>query len=125
DVNLPDAVALLRDDSERRTAGKLFLIFDQFEQWIQAHPDEPDAELGRALRQCDGRRVGALVVVRDDFWMAVTRFLRAVDVPLLQGGNAVAVELFDPRHTRKVLEGFGRALGQLPEAGGAVTTEAA
>jgi serine/threonine protein kinase/formylglycine-generating enzyme required for sulfatase activity len=124
DVSLPDAVALVRDDPERQRTGKLFLVLDQFEQWLQAHPDEPDAELVRALRQCDGRRVGALVVVRDDFWMAVTRFLRAVDVPLVLGGNAAAVELFDAHHTRTVLEGFGRALGQLPETGGAVTEDA-
>ena len=124
DVNLPDAVAILRDDTERRSTAKLIIVLDQFEQWLEAHPDQPDAELVRALRQCDGRRVGALVVVRDDFWMAATRFLQAVDVPLVQGGNAAAVKLFDARHTRKVLEGFGRALGQLPEAGGAVTEEA-
>ena len=125
DVNLPDAVALVRDDPERRTAGKLFLVLDQFEQWIQAHPNEPDAELVRALRQCDGRRVAALVVVRDDFWMAVTRFLREVDVPLVLGGNAAAVELFDARHARTVLEGFGRALGHCLDVGGTVTKEAA
>ena len=123
DINLPEAVALVREAPERRTSGKLFLVLDQFEQWLQAHPDEPDAALVRALRQCDGRRVAALVLVRDDFWMAVTRFLRAVDIPLVQGGNAAAVELLDARHTRKVLEGFGRALGQLPGPGGAVTDE--
>ncbi len=127
EVSLADAVALVREDHERETAGrpKLFLVLDQFEQWLQAHPDEPNAELVRALRQCDGRRVGALVLVRDDFWMALTRFLRAVDVPLVQGVNAAAVELFDARHTRTVLEGFGRRLGQLPETGGAATAEAA
>jgi eukaryotic-like serine/threonine-protein kinase len=124
-VNLPDAVALAREDPKHRTRGKLFLVLDQFEQWLQAHPDEPDAELVRALQQCDGRRVAALVVVRDDFWMAVTRFLQTVDVPLAQGVNAAAVELFDARHTRNVLEGFGRALGQLPEAGGTTTAEGA
>jgi eukaryotic-like serine/threonine-protein kinase len=124
-VNLPDAIALVRENPEQRTAGKLLLVLDQFEQWLQAHPDQPDAELVRALRHCDGRRIAALVVVRDDFWMAMTRFLRTVDVPLVQGGNAAAVELFDARHTRKVLEGFGRALGQLPEAGASVTGEAA
>ena len=105
----------LRDDRERRSAAKLFLVLDQFEQWLQAHPDEPDAELVRALRQCDGRHVQALLLVRDDFWMAVTRFLRAVDVPLVQGGNAAAVELFDARHARKVLEGFGRAWARFPK----------
>jgi serine/threonine protein kinase/formylglycine-generating enzyme required for sulfatase activity len=127
EVNLPEAIALVREDPERPAAGrpKVLLVLDQFEQWLQAHPDEPDAELVRALRQCDGRRVGALLLVRDDFWMALTRFLRTVDVPLVQGGNAAAVELFDARHTRTVLEGFGRALGQLRETGGEATEEAA
>jgi len=118
DANLADAVALLRNGSKCRSDVKLFIVLDQFEQWLQAHPDEPDAELVRALRQCDGRRVQALVLVRDDFWMAVTRFLWAVDIPLVQGGNTAAVELFDARHARKVLEGFGQALGQLPQGGG-------
>ena len=116
DASLPDAVAILRDATERRSTAKLVIVLDQFEQWLQAHPDPADAELVRALRQCDGRRIQAILVVRDDFWMAATRFLQAVDVPLAHGGNAAAVELFDARHSRKVLERFGRALGQLPDA---------
>ena len=56
----------------------------------------------------------ALLLVRDDFWMATTRLLRAVEVPLVEGTNAAAVELFDARHARKVLEEFGRSLGQIP-----------
>ena len=125
DVNLPGAVRKPpRRHSSIRPAAKLFLVLDQFEQWLQSHPENPDAELVRALRHCDGRHVQALLVVRDDFWMAVTRFLQAVDVPLVQAGNAAAVELFDARHTRKVLEAFGRALGQLPEARESVTEEA-
>jgi formylglycine-generating enzyme required for sulfatase activity len=124
DANLPDAVAILRNASERRSSAKLIIVLDQFEQWLQAHPDLPDAELVRALRQCDGGRVQALLVVRDDFWMAATRFLQAVDVPLVQGGNAAAVELFDARHSREVLERFGRALGHLQEAGEPVSQEA-
>src|SRR5262249_10540975 len=52
---------------------------------------------------------------RDDFWMAVTRFLRDLEVPLLEGRNWAAVDLFDPRHARKVLAAFGRAFGALPE----------
>jgi eukaryotic-like serine/threonine-protein kinase len=120
DVNLPQAIALLRDDAERRSSRKILLVIDQFEQWLQAHPNEPDAELVQALRQCDGKSVQALVLVRDDFWMAVTRFLRAVDAPLVLGGNAAAVEPFDARHARRVLAAFGQALGQLADDG---TTE--
>jgi serine/threonine protein kinase/formylglycine-generating enzyme required for sulfatase activity len=124
DADLPDAVALLRDQTRCRPAPKLFLVLDQFEQWLQAHPQEPDHLLVSALRQCDGRRVQALVLVRDDFWMAVTRFLRAIEVPLVQGGNAAAVELFDAPHARKVLEEFGRALGRLPSESDAAWGEA-
>jgi hypothetical protein len=123
EVDLPEAIAALRDDRARRPAEKLFLVLDQFEQWLQTHP-EPDAVLVRALRQCDGKGVQALVLVRDDFWMAVTRFLRAVEVPLVQGGNAAAVELFDAQHARRVLEGFGRALGRLPGEPGTTEEEA-
>ena len=45
-------------------------------------------ELIPALRQSDGVRVQSLVLVRDDFWMAVTRFMRAFEVPLVEGGNS-------------------------------------
>jgi formylglycine-generating enzyme required for sulfatase activity len=100
-------------------------VFDQFEQWLQARPMEPDAELVRALRQCDGRRVAALLLVRDDFWMATTRLLRAVEAPLVEGANSAAVELFDARHTRQVLEKFGQALGQIPSAPAAATGKTA
>jgi serine/threonine protein kinase/formylglycine-generating enzyme required for sulfatase activity len=122
-IELPAAIARLRDDRTRRPAEKLLLVLDQFEQWLQTHP-EPDAVLVRALRHCDGKGVQALVLVRDEFWMGVTRFLRAVEVPLVQGGNAAAVELFDARHARKVLEGFGQALGRLPADSGTGLEEA-
>src|SRR5207245_558325 len=84
-----------------------------------------DAELVRALRQCDGRRVAALLLVRDDFWMATTRLLRAVEAPLVEGTNSAAVELFDARHTRQVLEKFGQALGQIPSTPAAATGKTA
>ena len=114
DCNLPDAIAMLRDDSHIRPREKMLLVLDQFEQWLQGRPIDSSAELVRALRQCDGRRVQALLLVRDDFWMALTRLLRAVEVPLVEGANGAAVELFDGRHARKVLEEYGRSLGQLP-----------
>jgi formylglycine-generating enzyme required for sulfatase activity len=67
------------------------------------------------LRQCDGAHVQCLVLVRDDFWMAVTRFLAELEVDLVQGRNAAAVDLFPPRHAEKVLTAFGRAYGALPD----------
>jgi formylglycine-generating enzyme required for sulfatase activity len=76
---------------------------------------EENTELVQALRQCDGGRVQCLVLVRDDFWMAVTRFLRELEIRLVEGQNSAAVDLFPVRHAEKVLAAFGRAFGCLPE----------
>jgi eukaryotic-like serine/threonine-protein kinase len=70
----------------------------------------------QALRQCDGGRVQCIVMVRDDFWMAATRFMRELEVRLLEGQNSAAVDLFDRDHARRVLAAFGRAFGKLPES---------
>ena len=77
---------------------------------------EENTELVAALRQCDGEHVQAIVMVRDDFWMAATRFMGDLEIDLLQGQNIAAVDLFDPRHARKVLTAFGTAYGKLARA---------
>src|SRR5207244_3766879 len=64
---------------------------------------------------CDGTHLQCLVLVRDDFWMGISRFMRDLEVRLLEGENSAAVDLFSPRHARKVLTEFGRAFGCLPE----------
>jgi formylglycine-generating enzyme required for sulfatase activity len=96
-------------------APRVLLVLDQFEQWLHAERAEGDTTLLEALRQCDGQHVQCLFLVRDDFWMAATRFLRDLEIRLLEGENAAAVDLFDLRHARKVLAAFGRAFGALPE----------
>ncbi len=80
-------------------------------------------ELMQALRQCDGGRVQCVVMVRDDFWLAVSRFMTALEIELLQGKNMALVDLFEPRHGRKVLTAFGRAFGALAEGGQGRTKE--
>ena len=50
-------------------------------------------------------------MLRDDFWMAATRFMRDLDMSLLEGQNSLAVDLFPVRHAEKVLQAFGRAFG--------------
>ncbi len=47
--------------------------------------------------------------------MASTRFMRELEVRLLEGQNSAAVELFPIRHAEKVLAAFGRAFGALPD----------
>ena len=91
------------------------LVLDQFEQWLIAKGDGGGEELFAALRQCDGERVQAVVLVRDDFWLAASRFMQEVEVRLVEGENSALVDLFDPAHARKVLAAFGRAYGILPD----------
>ena len=55
------------------------------------------------------------VLVRDDFWMGITRFLGAVEVPLVEGSNSAAVELFNAEHAVRVLAELGRAHGRLAD----------
>jgi serine/threonine protein kinase/formylglycine-generating enzyme required for sulfatase activity len=117
DTELVEAVKLLRRDPGLRGGRKLVIVLDQFEQWLHARRAEPGAVLTRAVRQCDGANVQCLLLVRDDFWMSVVRFLREVEVPLREGQNSAAVDLFDRRHARTVLAAFGRAFGALPPAG--------
>src|SRR5580700_6902308 len=47
--------------------------------------------------------------------MAATRFMRELEIRLLEGQNSAAVDRFDTDHARKVLAAFGRAFGKLPE----------
>jgi serine/threonine protein kinase/formylglycine-generating enzyme required for sulfatase activity len=118
-----ETVAALRRRRGLPAGKKVLLVLDQFEQWLHAWQENEPAELVQALRQCDGRQVQGLVMVRADFWMAATRFLRALEVRLVEGQNSAAVDLFDPRHARKVLAAFGRAFGALPENAAEETKE--
>ncbi len=95
----------------------MLIVLDQFEQWLHAKGREENGELVEALRQCDGGRVQCIVMVRDDFWLAVSRFMQALEIRVLEGENSRLVDLFDPRHAKKVLAAFGRAFGALPEPG--------
>ena len=112
---LVDSLANLRRGRVLPPERKVLLVLDQFEQWLHAKRGEENTELVAALRQCDGEHVQAVVMVRDDFWMAATRFMRDLEIRLLEGENSAAVDLFDLDHARKVLVAFGRAFGRLPE----------
>ncbi len=92
---------------------KLLIVIDQFEQWLYSHTESTSTKLLDALLQCDGSRLQAIVMVRDDFWMAATRFFRDLDIPLVERHNSAAVDLFDLEHAERVLKAFGRAFGKL------------
>ncbi len=114
DLALPDIIAGIREGRWVVSGKKILIVLDQFEQWLHSNTVQVTSQLTDALRQCDGGRVQAIILVRDDFWMQVTRLLHVLEVPLLEGRNSAAVDLFDVRHAAAVLGEFGVAYGKLP-----------
>ncbi len=114
-AGLVDSLANLRRGRVLPPERKVLLVLDQFEQWLHSRRGEEKSELVAALRHCDGEHVQAVVLVRDDFWMAATRFMRDLEIRLVEGENSAAVDLFDLDHAGRVLVAFGRAFGRLPE----------
>jgi formylglycine-generating enzyme required for sulfatase activity len=113
-LSLAEIVRDLREGAWLPQGEKLVIVLDQFEQWLHGWRQDDVAPLVDMLRQCDGSRVQGLVLVRDDFWMPTTRFFQQLDVPLVEGANASAVDLFDRTHALKVLTAFGVSYGRLP-----------
>src|SRR5207248_6391043 len=82
DCGLVETIATLRRGKGIPGGKKVLIVLDQFEQWLHAKKEEENTELVQALRQCDGDRVQCVVMIRDDFWMAATRFLRELEIRL-------------------------------------------
>jgi hypothetical protein len=122
-LNPIELLAALRRGRFLEPGQKVLLVLDQFEQWLHVKRNEDNTELVQALRQCDGARLQCLVMVRDDFWLGVSRFMKAMEVEILEGRNSALVDLFDPIHARKVLTDYGRAYGRLPDNLGQCTKE--
>ena len=122
-LSLKDAIVKLRQGLGLPVGKKVLIVIDQFEQWLHTKKEDLNSELVQALRHCDGGRVQSIVLVRDDFWLAVSRFMRELEVRLAEGQNTALVDLFDLEHARKVLGAFGRAFGKLPENVSDTTTE--
>ncbi len=111
DESLPEILKRIRE--QRLIGRKLLLVIDQFEQWLHGRMDLESSQLLHALRQCDGGAVQAVFLIRDDFWMPVTRCMRELELPI-DASNSQPVDLFPPRHAQAVLVRYGRAYDQLP-----------
>src|SRR5207237_9898758 len=83
DLSLTESLAAIRRGRSLHGKQKVLLILDQFEQWLHAKRAEENTSLVQALRQCDGGRVQSIVMIRDDFWLAVSRFLRELEIRLV------------------------------------------
>ena len=122
-LGLKETLAALRRGQGIPPGKKLVIVIDQFEQWLHTNLDVPNNELVQALRQCDCRHVQCIVMVRDDFWMAATRFMRELEIRLIEGQNSAAVDVFPLGHAKKVLSAFGRAFETLPDNSGETSPE--
>jgi formylglycine-generating enzyme required for sulfatase activity len=114
---LADAMADVRRGDVGEDGEKTLIVIDQFEQWLHTHPAGAGSEFTRALRQCDGGRLQCLLLVRDDYWMAASRLMRDLEIPVAEGRNAAAVDLLPSAHARRVLAAFGRAYQAMPDGG--------
>jgi eukaryotic-like serine/threonine-protein kinase len=112
--SLRETLTALRRKPALSGGKKVLLVLDQFEQWLHGRSEGERSELIAALRQCDGKRVSCLLLVRDDFWLALSRFMSELDVDMVAGHNVALVDLFDLRHAKRVLAAFGRAYESLP-----------
>ena len=118
-LGLKETLAALRRGQGIPAGKKVLIVLDQFEQWLHAKKEEENTELVQALRQCDGGRVQCIVMVRDDFWMAATRFMRELEVRLLEGQNSAAVDLFRLRpRPRKCWRHLGGPSANCPKMPG-------
>jgi len=122
-LSLKEMLAALRRGHGVPDGNKVLIVLDQFEQWLHGNRNSPNSELVQSLRQCDGGRAQCIVMVRDDFWMAATRFMRELEVRLVEGQNSAVVDLFDLDHARKVLAAYGHAFDRLPERRDAITAD--
>ncbi|MHC5544180.1 nSTAND1 domain-containing NTPase, partial [Singulisphaera rosea] len=108
-LELAETLATIRRSTPSSPGSKVLIVLDQFEQWLHTNRERQETGLVRALRQCDGIRLQTIVLIRDDFWMATSRFMKELEVRIEDGRNAAAVDRFHLPHAHKVLATLGGA----------------
>lgn len=114
--DLPETLAEVRRKGEQGDRSRLLIVIDQFEQWLHGRSELETSQLALALRQCDGVSLQCILLLRDDFWLAMSRLATVLEIPLKQNQNVTLVDLFSPHHARRVLADFGVAYDRLPAA---------
>lgn len=93
---------------------KVVVFIDQFEQWLSSNQDDDHSEMTSALRQCDGKTLQVVLIVRDDFGPANQFMTSDLETSIKKDSNFAWVRLFDTEHAKKVLIKFGQAYERLP-----------
>ena len=123
DASLPEMLRGLSHGNWQPPGKKTLIVLDQFEQRLSQADDYEHSQLAKALRHCDGERLQCLLLIRDDFWLALTRFTDALEMDLLEGRNSQDIDLFERAHAKKVLIQLGRAYGRLPDEPTALSSD--
>ena len=77
---------------------KVVIFLDQFEQWFGGQ--HRDNVLRDILRQCDGKYLACVLMLRDEYWMASTRLMQEIEIPI-RNENCRALDLFDTVHAKE------------------------
>ena len=93
---------------------RIAIVLDQFEQRLGINDQYGLSQIAKAMRHCNKDFFMCLLVVRDGFWLALTRFFDALELDILENKNFRSIDLFDKSHAEKVLRQLGRAYGKLP-----------
>jgi serine/threonine protein kinase/formylglycine-generating enzyme required for sulfatase activity len=110
-TTLTEAMIQIRRSEDPRVV----VFIDQFEQWLSSNKDDKHSELTSALRQCDGKTLQVVLIIRDDFGSAIRFMTRDLETLIDEKSNFATVRPFDTEHAKKVLIKFGQAYGKLPE----------
>ena len=105
--------AALRRFGQHSAGDKLILVIDQFEQYLHGKPEADYSTLVDALEACDGAKIQCLLLIRDDFFTPMKRFVERLGVRLDEDRNFQTVDTLTQQHARRILALFGGA--QSPE----------
>jgi len=111
--DLASTLAFIRQQKSNK---KTLIVLDQFEQYLANTPLNLQHELVQSLRQCDGSGLKAILLVRDDFWNAISQFMHLLESSLSDQSNAMSLPLLNTQHAERTLEAIGRAYECLPNA---------
>ncbi len=115
DASLPRIFAGISEGRWGAGKQKILLVLDQFEQRLSVAEPYGRTQIAKALKYVDGHQLQCLLLIRDDFWLGLSRFADALEMDLQEGHNCQNIDLFDQDHARKVLTMMGQAYGRLPE----------
>lgn len=109
DLDLPSSCQWIVRNPDVLLGRKLLLVLDQFEQWLHAARGQMEGPLAEALRHFDGRHLQALLLARDEFTVAVHRFMKFLGCEGREGLNYELIDLLDADFATQVLFEYGRA----------------